>query len=95
MENPSKNQSEKTTLSDLMPTDRLLIPAWASCLQWAIGEKAILDQFLAETGIKWTPPRTVIERMIDEASGADFDVVRTFVIWFNANIWDGEPPDEE
>lgn len=72
-----------------MPADTpdYMAPAWASCLYWAIGDPAVLADFRAAIGNKWTPPATGIDRMIDEATGADRAFIEAFVAWFNDHVW--------
>ena len=79
-----------TILEEYMPKDPLMQIAWADCLRWAIKEQKIIDQYLKETGDKWTAGRSPLDRMIDEASGADKAFVIRFVQWFNENIWGSE-----
>ena len=40
-----------------------------------------------ETGERWTPGRSPIERMIDEATDVQWMFVKSFTHWFNLNIW--------
>lgn len=68
-------------------TPEYMWPAWAGCLRWAVGEADIMAAFRAETGIRWQPGRSGIDRMIDEATGADRKFLVAFVEWFNANVW--------
>lgn len=76
------------TLDDLIPDDFLMQIAWQDCLHWAVGEPRIMDQFTAQTGLKFSPPKNLFEKLIDEACGNDgFAVTRAFIIWFNANVW--------
>lgn len=62
-----------TDRPSLMPADTpdYMAPAWASCMQWAIGEPDILAAYRAETGDRWEPGKTGLDRMIDKACGAD------------------------
>jgi len=76
-------------LQDLMPSDTppYMFPAWLGCLSWAVSEPAIMAAFRAETGNHWQPGRSGIERMIDEATGAQEQFVIAFARWVNANVW--------
>lgn len=76
-------------LVDLMPDDTpsFMVGAWLSALHYAIGDAEALATFRALTGNKWTPGKSGLEQMIDDASGAQEAFVREFVEWFNANIW--------
>jgi len=73
----------------LMPasTPDFMAPAWAGCLRWAVGKQEILDAFAHETGNQWKPGRSGLDRMIDEATGADRKFFEAFVAWFNVNVW--------
>lgn len=80
---------EPFTLEQYMPSGEheYLRSAWASCLQWAICDEGMLAAFNKESGMQWVPVRHPIDRMIDEATGADKRFVRAFVEWFNKQIW--------
>jgi hypothetical protein len=80
-----------------MPADTPdeVAPAWLSCLVWAVGEPSVLAAFRLETGNEWSPGRTALDKMIDDAVGADDNFARAFVKWFNENVWgpmDGTEP---
>jgi hypothetical protein len=72
-----------------MPADTpdYMADAWVSCLHWAIAEPEVVARFRAETGNTYAPPKSGLERMIDEASGADKAFAEEFVEWFNENVW--------
>lgn len=79
----------------LMPADTpdYMIEAWLGCIHWAISEPDILAAFRADTGNNWSPGLTPIDRMIDEATGADNHFIEAFIRWVNENLWgpiDGE-----
>ncbi len=81
---------------DLMPADTpaYMAPAWISCMQWAIGVPEILESFRVDTGMRWTPGRSPIERMINDSTEMSWHFVKAFVEWANVNIWgpmDGPP----
>ena len=85
------------SLDELRPpgTPAYMTPAWISCLQWAINQPEIVAQFREETGNRWSPGRSVIERMVDDATSAGHDLIVEFVKWANVNIWGPmEPPHE-
>jgi hypothetical protein len=71
-------------------TPEYMYDAWVSCLHWALGEDDIVAAFRRDTGIRWTPGKTVLDRMIDQSVGADEKFVMSFVAWFNDHIW-GDP----
>lgn len=62
-------------------------PAWAACLSWAIGKAEIRAEFEAETGRRYTAPKTPIDAAIDKATGYSDAYVAAFIEWANANIW--------
>lgn len=71
----------------LAPINPLMIPPWAGCIRWALGDANILSQFRAETGNTYTPLRTPIDQMVDEARGVEGLFLEAFVRWFNSNLW--------
>lgn len=77
----------KQMLDDLMPTDPLMAIAWVDCLHWAIGHEPTLTEFREQTGDNLTPARNPFDAMVDKACVVDFEVVRSFVEWFNVNVW--------
>lgn len=81
----------------LMPltTPDYMAPAWAGCLHWAIGCDEIREAFFEQTGCRWSPPRNGLDRMIDEATGADRAFIEKFVGWFNENVWGDMDHDAE
>lgn len=80
---------EPLVIEDLMPADTpfYMLPAWLGCIQWAIGEPAIVAAFREETGEWWIPARSGIERLIDEATGLDRHFIEAFIRWANVNVW--------
>jgi hypothetical protein len=68
-------------------TPDYMIPAWLACIAWALSEPGALAQFRADTGNSWTPPRTGIDAMVDEATGARDAFMRQFVVWVNEKVW--------
>jgi hypothetical protein len=62
-------------------------PMWVGCLRWAIGNSEILAAFTADTGLTYSPPKSGLDAMIDEASGFNEKLVKSFVEWFNKNVW--------
>jgi hypothetical protein len=73
-------------------TPEYAYPAWASCLEWAIGKPEIVKAFEEDTGIRSPRPRNNLDRMIDEATGYDPEqayqrFAEEFVKWFNVAIW--------
>ena len=79
----------KHNLMDLYPSDSTpyIAPMWVSFIQWALSDAGVVDGFRQDTGFRWAPGRTPIERMIDEATGAEWRFLEAFVPWANANLW--------
>lgn len=77
------------SIEDLRPADtpEYMTPAWLGCISWAIANQDILAAFRAETGERWTPGKSGLERMIDEATGADRHFIEAFIKWANVNVW--------
>lgn len=73
----------------LMPasTPDFMTQAWLDCLHWAIGFDPIREAFERDTNFHWKPARNAIDRLIDEATGADRAFIELFVKWFNENVW--------
>lgn len=77
-------------MAELQPpksTPAYMYPAWASALAWAAGEASIVEAFTEQTGMKIAVARSPLDRMIDDATGANEAVARRFVEWFNETIW--------
>ena len=70
-------------------TPEFLYPAYFGCLHWAVGEKGILDSFMADTGVSFPRPRSGIEQAVDRATGFDQnkEFVQKFIPWFNECVW--------
>jgi hypothetical protein len=83
--NPMTNKAD--VLTPYLPDDPLLCQAWVDCLMWAVGFEPIMKRFREETGITYTPARSPIDQMIDEATGHQEHFVREFVKWFDTNVW--------
>ena len=74
-------------LDALLPTDPLMRWPWASCLRVVARDPEALAAFRRDTGCTWKPGHTSLDRMIDEATGAERDWLVQFITWFNANVW--------
>jgi hypothetical protein len=68
-------------------TPDYMADAWLSCLFWAIAKDEIMRDFREQTGNKFQFARTPLDQMIDDATGAQEQFVRSFTEWFNQNIW--------
>lgn len=72
-------------------TPEYMYEAYVGCLQWAMSKPETLAQFELETGFKAPPPpRTVLDQMIDEATGVNAEWFAKFKTWHDAEIW-GNP----
>lgn len=80
----------KTALSldELRPADTpvYMTDAWLGCIHFALGEPDIVAAFRHDTGMNWTPGRTGLDRMIDEATGIDREFIIAFIRWANVNV---------
>ena len=74
-------------LEPYLPIQAYLHPAWFGCLHWALGNAEMVAAFREDTGHAWTPGRTPLDRMVDEATGADKAFLEAFAAWMNANVW--------
>lgn len=73
-------------IADLVPSDPLELIAWAGFINYLAGNPESVEAFRADTGCDWQPPRTALDRMIDEATGHDLDFMRRFLVWAN-ELW--------
>jgi hypothetical protein len=71
----------------LSPSDDSMLSAWLGCLHWALGEQEVRGAFYKASGLRWEPPRSPIERMVDEATGADGEYLVAFAVFVNREIW--------
>lgn len=75
----------------------LMEPAWFACVRWAIGTKEFRDAFKEETGLdlEMLANRNPIDKMIDEATGFQREIIVKFCDWVTVNVWgtedDGNP----
>jgi hypothetical protein len=81
---------DDTLIMKYLPDHPVMAMGWMGALHWAIGQTECLETFRADTGIAWTPGRTPIDRMIDDATGADHAFIEAFIPWFHANVWGQE-----
>jgi len=74
--------------------DPIMAGAFASFMTWAWDQSELHAAFTEETGVSRTsPPITVMDAMIDEATGVHRDYAERFVAWLIKNHWgeDGDP----
>ena len=81
--------TEALDIISLRPADTpdSMTDAWLGCIHWALGQPDIVDAFRADTGIKWRPGQTPIERMIDQAADAEREFIERFIRWANVKVW--------
>ena len=68
-------------------TPASLTEAWLSCLRSISRSPGAIEAFVQDTGCTWTPGRSPLERMVDEATGHDRAAVEAFVRWVNVHVW--------
>ena len=69
-----------------------MLPAFIGCVQWALGEPEVMDAYRRATDDNWLPPKTIVDEMIDKATGADFAFCQRFSDWVEENVF-GTPRD--
>lgn len=95
-ESPVAQEPSEDWILSLMPGDTPLymLPAWIGAISFAFGEPGCIEAFRRDTGNKWHPGEAPLDRMIDEACGADKKFIENFIKWANVAVWgpiDGEP----
>ena len=68
-------------------TPAYMTEAWLSCLLSVSRSPGAREAFVHDTGYTWTPGRSPLERMVDEATGRDRAIVEAFVRWVNVQVW--------
>jgi hypothetical protein len=77
-------------IAQFLPSNPIMAQAWVDCLRWSVTEPAILAAFRAASGCTFTPGRTPIDHMIDQATGRDREFVEQYIAWFHENVWGTE-----
>lgn len=82
----------KRNIRDIMPkgTPDYMVGAYISCLRVFLSKNEIIEQFKEDTKSNWTPPKSAIDKMIDDSTGAAEQFFLNFVKWFNENVWGEE-----
>lgn len=77
------------SILDLMPTDTpaYMCPAWLGCIRFALGDESVVRAFREETRNFWEPATTPMDRLVDEATGADWAFLVEFIQWVNVAVW--------
>lgn len=91
--------NEDRSIIRLLPSDtpEYMLPAWLGCISFALKQPEMIAAFRKDTGNLWKPG-TGLDKMIDEATGADWHFIKAFVLWANVNVWgplDSEDEDFE
>jgi DNA-binding NarL/FixJ family response regulator len=76
--------------SRLMPGDTPdhMAAAWAGCMEWAIGKPELRAAFEQATGQPaYVPPRSGLDKMIDDATGYGNEYIVAFIAWANDAVW--------
>jgi hypothetical protein len=86
---PGEERTDSVSYQLEIPPDvpEYALPAWASCLRWALGEESIRKAFEADTGIRYCPARCALDLLIHDATGWREEYVKKFIAWFNENVW--------
>ena len=76
-------------LMSLRPSEMpsVLDVAWVGFVSFMLREPDQVKRYRYETGDKWTPGTTAIDRMVDEATGRDIQFIKDFVAWVNPMFW--------
>lgn len=76
-------------IKTLMPDDTPLYmyDAWIGAVVWSAQEPKIFNAFLSDTNVIYRVPTNVIDKMIDDATGAGEQFLTAYVKWFNVNVW--------
>lgn len=79
--------------------DPIMAGAFAAFVTWAWGQEEMHAAFAEETGVtRHAPAKTVLDAMIDDATGVHRDYADRFVAWLVREHWgeEGDPRlDEE
>lgn len=73
------------TVSDVRAA--LSAVAWRDFIVWAQTQKDVVAQFNAETGRRYLAPRSLLDALIDQASGHETKEAEAFVEWVTVNLW--------
>lgn len=64
-----------------------MLGAYLSFLSWAAKRKDLWEGFAVATGLKLPESSSVIECMIDRATGFEENVATHFIKWVTENYW--------
>lgn len=61
--------------------------AWAGFINYAITDERVLAQFAKETGISFPVATTVVDQLVDDATGRLEADIEKFVLWATERCW--------
>ena len=65
----------------------IMAQAYIDFAIWAIGQPGFIEAFTADTGIKFTLPKNSMERLIDDATGANKAIIAAYLDWLTVSHW--------
>ncbi len=68
--------------------------AFLGLIDYLIRQPGAIEEFERETGMRFKLPSSPIEQMIDSATGAQTEYIRSFICWAQKNYWGEELPPE-
>lgn len=86
---PAPEPTPEFSIRALLPDDtpEYMMPAWISCMSWALTNDEIMAAFREDSGNQWQPGRSSLDKMIDDATGAGKKFITEFVRWANIHVW--------
>ncbi|WP_273727493.1 hypothetical protein [Brucella gallinifaecis] len=79
--------SDQPRLKTSYDDDPLMYGFFIGCLRWALGHEEVLQRYRSETGNRYRVGKNALERMIDEATGADLAFLQSFSDWVEVNLF--------
>jgi hypothetical protein len=74
--------------SEILPKDQhYMMPAFVSLVDWASRQENILSDFYKKFGIRLNPKETIMDNLIDKATGFDEKISVAFVNYVLENYW--------
>lgn len=72
---------------DIIPKDPLMVATWASALMVFIKREDVLENYRRDTGDKFVPANTPMDKIVQEGTGQEREFVIRFIKWFNETTW--------
>lgn len=88
--------ADENPLDKYIPENPIMAGAWLGSVRYALGREDVMAAFRSDTGFHWTPGKSVLDRMVDDATGVPVAFLQAFAKWHNEHIWgeeNGEPID--